>query len=155
MELNNGQEGYVHSSFVGSQVAVPNCSSLPRVLAADWALARIGNIDAPAPYYKWSGWCLGFVNMAYQSAGVYKLSAPSAIDQWRTLQSQGLTRGGIPRYGDPAFTSASASGHVFVYIGGRYGVGTQGAAGANRPIGIYDMYNAYPSYLGWGRITSA
>ena len=154
MELNNAQEGYVHSSFVSYQTTVPHCSSLPRVVAADWALARVGQSDAPAPYNKWSGYCLAFVNMAYQSAGIYRLGAYSANEQWWALQAQQLTRTGIPRYGDPVFTSASGYGHVFIYVGGRTGLGTNGAEGANQPVGFYDMYTKYPSYRGWAKIST-
>lgn len=49
MELSNGQEGFVHSSFVTNQTSVPNCNALPRVLAADFALDQVKSKDSLAP----------------------------------------------------------------------------------------------------------
>ncbi len=44
VSLGDGREGYVHSSLVGGQYATPNCSELPYVRAADWAIACIGQV---------------------------------------------------------------------------------------------------------------
>lgn len=164
LELSNGQEGFVHSSFVTRQVTVPNCGSLARVRAVDWALTQFGSWQTPEAYAayvepgpdrEWSGDCLAFARIAYENAGLGGLTAPNAIEQWNRFQGSGLARSGtLPRYGDPVFTNIAPVGHVGLYIGGKSMIGTQGTDGSYLPVTIYSMYDKYPSYLGWARLAT-
>lgn len=164
VELDNGQEGFIHSTLTvpSTQTSSPNCNDLTRVRAADWALAQLGKTYddtgrpvtwAPGPDREWSGDCLAFVNHSYRSAGFNGYGAPTAISQWRTPPA-GTVRGTgpIPRYGDSVFTSASASGHTGIYIGGTSMIGTQGVDGSRLPIAIYSMTSRYPTYLGYLKV---
>jgi hypothetical protein len=151
LALADGREGYVHSSFVGSQYSTPNCSDLPYVRAADWAIARIGQRTQPSGV-GWSGYCATFTYRAFtQGAGVAYESG-NAIDQYWKYRNRGLIYGGIPRYGDPVFYNiAQPYGHTAIYIGGTTVVTTQGLEGANLPIARRDL-NSFGNYLGWAAV---
>ncbi|TDW98254.1 hypothetical protein [Kribbella sp. VKM Ac-2566] len=163
MELSNGQEGFVHSSFVTNQVSVPNCDTLVRVRAADWALGQVGRVYAPTadlrpefvwapgPTGEWSGDCAKLPYLAYLHAGMsYPLA--NAIDQWQAFKNAGKARyDRFPRYGDPVFTSIAPYGHTGLYVGGQSMVGTQGVDNKYLPVQVYSMIDRYPTYLGWAR----
>lgn len=181
MELNNGQEGYVHSSFVTNQVTVPNCGTIPRVLAADWALGQVGNGFAPAEYgngvwgmdwnpgpsREWAGDCAKLPFIAYKRQGLnYPLgnAANSYYAEWETLGRMGMQRTAtLPRYGDPVYYSLnqpSSAGHTAIYVGGLLVVGTQGmdfakdAAGNPLPVAVYSI-DRYPGRLGWAKFSAS
>ncbi len=170
MELSNGQEGFVHSSFVTNQTSVPNCSSLARVLAADWALAQVkaravyappeygqgsmGGLDwRPGPDREWSGDCAKLPYLAYRRVGVnYPLN--HAIGQWNDLASRRGSNAYLPRYGDPVFYSIGGFGHTGLYVGGQSIVATQAGDWAYKPVEIYPMFNnGYGTYLGWAKVS--
>lgn len=149
--LNDGREGFVHSSFVGNQTATPNCNELPYVRAADWAIARIGQRTQPNGV-GWSGYCATFTYNAFaQGAGV-AYERGNAIDQYRKYRDRGMVYGGLPRYGDPVFYDiAQPYGHTAIYIGGTTVVTTQGMEGANQPVARRDLYS-FGNYLGWAAV---
>lgn len=149
--LNDGREGFVHSSFVGNQTSTPNCGTLPYVRAADWAIARIGQRTQPNGV-GWSGYCATFTYNAFtQGAGV-PYENGNAIDQHRKYRNRGMIYGGIPRYGDPVFYDITAPyGHTAIYIGGTTVVTTQGMEGANLPVARRDLYS-FNNYLGWAAV---
>lgn len=158
VSLTDGREGYVHSSFVGSQYATPNCSDLPYVRAADWAIARIGQVtqDAfpgnPTPGRDWSGYCATFTWGAFRAGAGVGYPAANAIDQYWYFKNRGLIAGGLPRYGDPVFYDiAQPYGHTAIYIGGTTVVTTRGYEGNHLPIQRTDV-NTFPNYLGWAVI---
>ncbi|MGN9807464.1 hypothetical protein [Micromonospora sp. L32] len=164
LELSDTREGFVHSSYVGSQTAVPNCNDLPRVRAADWAIAQIGQTRASEAYWyspydwrpgelgEWSGDCAKLPTIAYRNAGVNYYLA-NAINQWNYYANAGLTRSGIPRYGDPVWWNETQWGHTAIYIGGTTAVGTQGLDGQWKPVARYDIYS-HANYLGWAKVSS-
>jgi hypothetical protein len=149
--LNDGREGFVHSSFVGNQTATPNCNELPYVRAADWAIARIGQYTQPNGV-GWSGYCATFTHNAFtQGAGV-AYEPGNAIDQYWKYRNRGMIRGGLPRFGDPVFYDiARPYGHTAIYIGGTTVVTTQGLEGANLPVARRDLYS-FSNYLGWATV---
>jgi hypothetical protein len=170
MELSNGQEGFVHSSFVTNQTSVPNCNSLARVLAADFALAQVKSRSAyapaeygqgalggmdwnPGPNREWSGDCAKLPYIAYKRVGVsYPLN--HAIGQWTDLASRRGNNAYLPRYGDPVFFAIGTYGHTGLYIGGQSMVGTQSGDWAYKPVDIYPLFNnGYGTYLGWAKVS--
>ncbi len=164
LSLTDGREGYVHSSFVGSQYSTPNCSDLPYVRAADWAIAQIGQTRAPdawarnfsdwapGPYAEWSGDCAKFTFMSFAYAAGVPYARGDAIGQYNQYKNQGMIYGGLPRYGDPVFYNIAAPyGHTAIYIGGTTIVTTQGMDGANQPIARRDI-NSFGNYLGWAAV---
>ncbi len=151
LSLSDGREGYVHSSFVGGQYSTPNCGELPYVRAADWAIARIGQVSQTNGV-GWSGYCATFTHNAFtQGAGVSYVAA-DAINQYWAYRNRGMIHGGWPRYGDPVFYNiATPYGHTAIYIGGNMVVTTQGLEGANLPIARREL-NSFGSYLGWAAV---
>ena len=151
VSLADGREGYVHSSFVTQQYATPNCTTLPYVRAADWAIARIGQYQQPNGV-AWSGYCATFTYNAFtQGAGV-GYPAADAIGQYYYFRNRGLIYGGIPRYGDPVFYNiAQPYGHTAIYVGGTTVVSTQGMPGEWKPVVRRDMYS-FSNYLGWALV---
>ena len=158
VSLNDGREGYVHSSFVGGQYATPNCGELAYVRAADWAIARIGQVTQdnfpgnPTPGAGWSGYCATFTYGAFRAGAGVAYPAANAIDQYWNFKNRGMIYGGWPRYGDPVFYNiAQPYGHTAIYIGGTTVVSTQGMEGANQPVARRDL-NSFPAYLGWAAV---
>jgi hypothetical protein len=163
-ELNTagGPEGFIHSSFVTNQTEVPECGTLARVRAADWALGQVGQTRAPGefngmnwapgPVGEWSGDCAKLVYLAYTRAGVGSYPLKNAIEQWNALPNKSAaSRGYLPRYGDPVFWNiARPYGHTAIYVGGTRAVGTQGLDHDNLPVAIYDL-NRYANYLGYAK----
>lgn len=159
--LSDGREGYVHSSYVGNQVASPRCDTLPYVRAADFAISQIGQTRAPenwsynystwspGPFREWSGDCAKFAHMAYAYAAGTSYPRADAIGQYRSFKSAGKIYSGLPRYGAPVFYDiARPYGHTAIYIGGRTIVTTQGMDNANLPVVRRDI-GSFANYLGW------
>jgi hypothetical protein len=162
--LTDGREGYVHSSFVGNQVLTPNCSTLPYVRAADFAISQIGNLYAPSnlagnytdwspgPFAEWSGDCAKLTHMSFYYGANTSYARGNAIDQYHFYKNSGIVYGGLPRYGDPVFYNIAAPyGHTAIYIGGTTIVSTQGMDGDHRPVARRDI-NSFGNYLGWARV---
>lgn len=166
VSLRNGQEGYVHSSYVTNQVGTPSCSTLPYVRAADFAISLIGQTYAsstvagdytagdwaPGPYGEWSGDCAKLTGSSFTRGAGVGYRRGNAIDQYNGYRNDGKIYGGIPRYGDPVFYNIAAPyGHTAIYIGGLTIVSTQGMDHANLPIAKRGLYS-FSSYLGWAAI---
>jgi hypothetical protein len=164
--LNDGREGYVHSSFVGGQYATPACTTLPYVRAADFAIGLIGQYRAPepyasyyalsdwapGPYAEWSGDCAKLTHMSFRYGAGVSYAVGNAINQYYTYRNAGMIYGGLPRYGDPVFYNIAAPyGHTAIYIGGTTIVSTQGMDFANLPVARRDIYS-FGAYLGWARV---
>lgn len=161
-----GPEGFVHSSFVTHQTRVPNCNTVARVRAVDWALTQVGQTYAstdyrqgvwgmdwrPGPDREWAGDCAKLPFIAYMRQGVsYPLA--DAIRQWDLMPSrQSASAGYYPRFGDPVFWDiARPYGHTALYVGGTKAVGTTGMDFNGTPVAIYDL-TSRPNYLGYGRV---
>jgi hypothetical protein len=163
--LNDGQEGFVHSSYVRNQAPVPNCNTLPYVRAADWALTQIGRTYAesnvagmyaasdwaPGPYGEWSGDCAKFTQSAFRLAGV-GYETGNAIVQYQKYRNRGLIYQGLPRFGDPVFyNTALPYGHTAIYIGGNSVVTTRGYDHAGLTVARVPL-NSFANYLGWALV---
>ena len=165
VELNTpgGPEGFIHASYVTSQTSVPECGTLARVRAVDWALGQVGQPFAPAEYgqgvwgmdwapgpnREWSGDCAKLPFIAYKRQGLnYPLA--DAIRQWKALPDKRVASTGyLPRFGDPVFWDiARPWGHTALSVGGNKVVGTRGVDGNRRPVEIYPISD-YSSYLGY------
>ncbi len=160
-----GPEGFVHSSFVTNQTAVPNCSNIARVRAVDWALTQVGQTHAssdyrqgvwgmdwtPGPDREWAGDCAKLPFIAYKRQGIsYPLA--DAIRQWERMPSRQTGSTYYPRFGDPVFWDiARPYGHTALYVGGTKAVGTTGMDFNGTPVAIYDL-TSRPNYLGYGRV---
>jgi hypothetical protein len=162
--LNDGREGYVHSSYVpaSSQTSTPNCSTLAFVRAADFAIGLIGQIYAsstvardysatdwgPGPFGEWSGDCAKLTGSSFTRGAGVSYQRGNAIDQYNAYKRNGQIHAGIPRYGDPVFYNiASPFGHTAIYVGGKTIVSTQGLDGDGRPVVRRDL-NSFANYLG-------
>ncbi|WP_454552863.1 hypothetical protein [Geodermatophilus nigrescens] len=158
----------MHSSFVTNQTSVPNCNTLARVRAVDWALTQVGQTYAstdyrqgvwgmnwgPGPDREWAGDCAKLPFIAYVRQGVsYPLA--DAIRQWDRMPSrQSASAGYYPRFGDPVFWTIPGvpEGHTALYAGGTKAVGTTGLDWNGTPVAIYDLQKPGATYLGYGRV---
>jgi hypothetical protein len=152
IELNNGQEGWVHSSYVEHQTKdTPNCDKLPYVRAADWAITHIGEVAQPNGT-DWSGWCATFVYRAFREGAGIDYRAGDALVQFRHFRDAGKIDTGMPRFGEPVFYDiVQPYGHVAIYIGGNSVVTTQGLDGDHKPVARRDLHS-FANYLGWAVI---
>lgn len=162
--LSDMREGFVHSSFVGQQPSVPNCSTLSYVRAADKALTYFNQVYAPTdvanrytdwrpgPWAEWSGDCAKLSRSAWELGGGVSHPGGNAIDQYYNFRNRGMILGGIPRYGAPVYYNiARPAGHVALYIGGTTILTTQGVDNNRLPVVRRDL-NSYGNYLGWSTL---
>ena len=164
LNLSDGREGYVHSSFVQNQASVPNCSTLAYVRAADKAISYTGQVSAssdiaskysdwaPGPYAEWSGDCAKLAHSSYVYGAGVGFETGNAIDMYNKYKNKNMIYGGLPRYGSPVFYNIAAPyGHTAIYIGGTSIITTQGMDNARLPVAVKGIYD-YGNYLGWARI---
>jgi len=157
--LPNGQEGYVHSSRVGSQTSTPNCTSINWINAADWAISRLNQTQAsgsdaaqfsaaswaPGPVGEWQGDCIKYASLAWAK----HVPSGNAIDVYHTYERLGMVRKGPAPRGALVFFNLTSLGHVAVSLGDWTAAGTRGVDN-QKPIQATGTYTFnVPSYLGW------
>lgn len=162
----SGKQGYVHSSRVTEQTAVPNCSSKRGVRVARWAATRVGvtgltgaerrRLGVSESY--WTGNCALFARASYvmPRPSVEPRFRGNAIDMYRSYKAAGLVEDGSPRYaGSLVFYPESVApgyGHVAVYLGNGMVATTVGGVGAPPTANTLSPVNFMSvAPLGWVR----
>jgi hypothetical protein len=138
-----GVRNFVHSSRVGGQVAVPNCSTHRGISAARWASMQIGETRPSAAEKagnpsmdRWSGWCYVLAWDAHAlSHGVRPLngygSAKATFYAYRDRGrvSTNLNHSAIS-IGAIVFWTTGTYGHAAIYVGQGNVATTQGDGSA-------------------------
>lgn len=162
---SDGYEGFVHSSWVGSQTKVGWCGDSKRVKAGLAATQRIGKRNASetadtgywswtGPKGEWSGDCKAFAYIMYKRAGVTLHSGNGGPTFMYHYNSSYLERGRnkTPRYGSIVGWNWNP-GHIAVAIGGHNVATTLGYDGDNAPITVKNLESSTSfggsNFYGW------
>lgn len=144
VSAESGVEGYVHATYVGSQTATPNCTTVLSEAAVRWAINGIG-MDA----YRLM--CLAFVHDAYRTFGHDIGRADTAWNYWATRPAR-QARTWYPPRGSLMFwdQSSNSAGHVALALGGQRGVSTwTGSTSPNNRIHAFSLAHRARGYVGW------
>ena len=139
---NAGQfSGFVESTYIGSQIGVPNCSENPAVTAASNAMERYGQYrvsDADAGYFtdmfrqrpdwkvdrNWAGFCPQLPYLAWQTGGV-SIPSADALENRKYADRNGLSKRGVPPVGAVVLWP-KALNHTALSLGGGWVLTTVG-----------------------------
>lgn len=174
VRLSNGKQGYIPASRVGSQTSVKACwdknagKEIQGVIAANWALARNGQVSVPDAEKKllntqwgfslnytlgdWSGDCITFAAIAWYNAGV-KITIRNARQVFDTYNAaKRISTDRNPPRGALVFWNAVDNkgvnyGHVEISLGNGRSIGTSGWDNQKKPISIEAI--SASNYLGW------
>jgi hypothetical protein len=159
--MGGGREGFVHSSFVRDQVAVSNCSTIPWLLATDWAIAHLGTTaptkderrDIDKSMTAWSGYCWAFVWGAWDLGAKRALLLGTAV----SVGSRYPLQQGVPPRGAAVFWSLPKGlGHAAISLGNGVLVTTVGLGppGPSYPVTHLTLGDESGlKYMGWYRPT--
>jgi peptidoglycan hydrolase-like protein with peptidoglycan-binding domain len=143
----------IRNSMINAVRASPEWMDRQQVPGAEQAI-RYATNPPPNPMNQpsgdWHYWCLGLVNMAYQSAGrsIPNLQVNKAIDAYHLYAQQGKIHndGSPPPRGALVFyDSFGAFGHIGISLGNGRIMNTLESGPPSGERGLHDL----PNYLGW------
>jgi hypothetical protein len=142
----------IRNSIINAVRASPEWQGRAQIPGAEQAINYATNPppNPMNPSGDWHYWCLGLVNMAYQSAGrsIPNLQVNSALDAYNQYAQQGKVHndGSPPPRGALVFYASYGSfGHIGISLGNGRIINTLESGPPSGERGLYDV----PNYLGW------